>query len=125
MSTHRLAPLCGVPILSVSGGSVLVSLARATSRWSYKALHAHACGVSLPAVVVHERHRGGNSTPLDIPVGDRSGPVTDVAGRICVAVHQAAASGAYPSAVGELEVGVIAAALVVDLGGSEPAVGHH
>jgi hypothetical protein len=33
-------------------------------------------------VVTHERHRGGNSTPLDIPVVDRSGPVTEIAGRV-------------------------------------------
>jgi hypothetical protein len=70
-----------------------VSLARATSRWSYKALHAHACGVSLPAVVAHERHRGGNSTPLDIPVADRSGPVTEIQRRIGVAVYQRPQAG--------------------------------
>ena len=53
--------------------------------------------VSLPAVGRHfgghVRHRGGNSTPLDIPIGvglsdvDGSGPVTEVQRRVCVAVH--------------------------------------
>jgi hypothetical protein len=44
---------------------VLWNLARATP------------SVGLPAVVPHQRHRGGNSTPLDIPVGDTitNGPV--------------------------------------------------
>src|SRR4029450_5132388 len=45
--------------------------------------------LSLPAVVAHERHRGGNSTPLDIPVDDGSGPVTEVTSGVGVAVHQA------------------------------------
>jgi hypothetical protein len=53
--------------------------------------------MSLPAVGrhfgVHVRHRGGNSTPLDIPIGvglsdvDGSGPVTEVQRRVGVAVH--------------------------------------
>jgi hypothetical protein len=125
MSIHRLAPLCGVPILSVSGESVLVSLARATSRWSYRALHAHACGMSLPAVVIHERHRGGNSTPLDIPVADRSGPVTKIQRRIGVAVYLLPTGWTAPQALAESEVSQIATAAVMGLGGGEPAVGHY
>src|SRR4029453_18326669 len=43
--------------------------------------------VGLPAVVTHGRRRGGNSAPLDTPVGfDRSGPVTEVQRRIGVAI---------------------------------------
>ena len=67
---------------------MLVSSAFATSRWSYRASHAHAGSVSLPVVVAHERHRGGNSTPLNIPVVDRPGPVTEVQRRVGIAVHQ-------------------------------------
>jgi phenylpropionate dioxygenase-like ring-hydroxylating dioxygenase large terminal subunit len=82
-------------------------------------------GVSLPAVVTHERHRGGNSTPLDIPVVDRSGPVTEIAGRVGVAVHELPTGGAHPHPLTDLEVGVVAATAVVGLGGPEPPVGHH
>jgi len=81
--------------------------------------------VSLPVVVAHERHRGGNSTPLDIPVADRSGPVTEVAGGVGVTVHQLPTGWADPHPVGKPEVGVVAAAAVVGLGGGQPAVGHH
>ena len=102
-----------------------MSLARATSRWSYRALHAHACGMSLPAVVVHERHRGGNSTPLDIPVADRSGPVTKIQRRIGVAVYLLPTGWTAPHALAESEVSQIATAAVMGLGGGEPAVGHH
>jgi len=109
---------------------VLASQALATSRWSYKASHAHARSVSLPAVVAHERHRGGNSAPLDFPVGDitvgnRSGPVTEVQRRIGIAVHQLPAPGADPHVLAEAEVGQVAAAAVVGLGGSEPAASDH
>jgi len=72
--------------------------------------------VGLPAVVTHERHRGGNSTPLDIPVIDWSGPVTEVAGRVGVAVHELPTRGAHPHPRTELEVGAVAAAAVVGLG---------
>ena len=102
-----------------------MSLARATSRWSYRALHAHACGMSLPAVVVHERHRGGNSTPLDIPVAARSGPVTEIQRRIGVAVYLLPTGWTAPHALAESEVSQIATAAVMGLGGGEPAVGHH
>ena len=97
-------------------------------RWSYRASHAHAWSVSLPVVVAHERHRGGNSTLLDIPVavaGDRSGPVTEVAGGVGVTVHQLPTSWADPHPVSKPEVGVVAAAAVVGLGGGQPAVGNH
>jgi hypothetical protein len=60
-----LVPLLGVPRPTI-GGLVLVSSASATWWWSYRASHAHACGLSLPAVVTHERHRGSNSTPAVI-----------------------------------------------------------
>ena len=50
--------------------------------------HAHTWSVSLPVVVAHERHRGSNSTPLDIPVADRPGPVTEVQRRVGVTVYQ-------------------------------------
>ena len=66
--------------------------------------------MGLPAVVTHERHRGGNSTPLDIPVDDRSGPVTEIPGRVGVAVHQPSTGGATPHPLTELEVGQITAA---------------
>jgi hypothetical protein len=93
----------------------LRSLARAT--WK----------VGLPAVVAHQRHRGGNSTPLDIPVGDtitdRSGPVTEVAGRIGVAVHEILTPRTHPRPVAELEVGLVATAAMMGLGGGEPAAG--
>src|SRR6266540_1425593 len=65
--------------------------------------------VSLPAVVTHVRHRGGNSTPLDIRVtdtvgvADRSGPVTKVQRRIGVAVHQLPTRRAHPQPLGQLE----------------------
>src|SRR6266508_5054481 len=93
--------------------AVLWGLARAT------------LSVGLPVVVAHERHRGGNSTPLDIPVGDRSGPVTEVAGGVGVTVHQLPTSWADPHPVSKPEVGVVAAAAVVGLGGGQPAVGNH
>src|SRR5215218_6933964 len=96
---------------------VLWSLARTT--WS----------VGLPAVVAHERHRGGNSTPLDIPVtiavgGDRSGPVTEVAGRIRIAVHGLLAARAHPHPLAEREVGHVATAAVMSLRRGKPAVGN-
>jgi hypothetical protein len=81
--------------------------------------------VSLPVVVAHERHRGGNSTPLDIPVGDRSGPVTEVAGGVGVAVDQPPTGRTFPYSLAEAEVGQIAAAAVMGLGGGEPAVSDH
>jgi hypothetical protein len=101
-----------------------VSSASATLRWSDKASHARAGSTSLPVVVAHERHRGGNSTPLDIPVGDRSGPVTKIQGRVGVAVHQYPALRAYPRSLAQLEVREVAAAAVMGLGGRKPAVGH-
>jgi hypothetical protein len=101
-----------------------VSLASATLRWSDKASHARACGVSLPAVVAHERHRGGNSTPLDSPVGDRSGPVTKIQGSVGVAVHPSPAPRADPHPIIQPKIGTAAAAAVVGLGGGKPAVGH-
>src|SRR6266508_202395 len=51
---------CSGFLAPISGGLVLVSSASATLRWSDKASHARAGGVSLPAVVAHERHQGGN-----------------------------------------------------------------
>ncbi len=49
-------------------GSVLVSSAPATTRVVFWSLARPPIRVGLPAVVTHGRHRGGNSTPLDIPV---------------------------------------------------------
>jgi hypothetical protein len=109
----------------MGGGLVLVSLASATLRWSDKASHARVGGVSLPAVVAHERHRGGNSTPLDIPVGDRSGPVTKIQGRVSVAVYQSPALRTRPRSLAQPEVREVATAAVMGLGGRKPAVGHH
>ena len=119
----RLVPLLGVPRPTI-GGLVLGSSAPATLRWSYKASHARASDVSLPAVGAHERHRGGNSTPLDIPVGDRSGPVTKIQGRVGVAVHQLPAPRARPRSLAQPEVRAVAAAAVMGLGGGEPAVSY-
>src|SRR5215218_9835431 len=95
---------------------VLWSLARTT--WS----------VGLPAVVAHERHRGGNSTPLDIPVtvavgGDRSGPVTEVAGRVRIAVHGLLAPRARPYSLAYREVRHVDTACV-SLRRGKPAVGN-
>src|SRR4029453_19536089 len=81
--------------------------------------------MSLPVVVAHDRHRGGNSTPLDIPVGDRSGPVTEVQRRVGVAVHRLPTPGADPDPLAEAEVSKIAAAAVMGLGGGKPAVSDH
>jgi hypothetical protein len=80
--------------------------------------------MSLPAVVAHERHRGGNSTPLGIPVCDRSGPVTEIAGRVAVAVHSFHTLGTDPSLDAKLEIRTVSAATMVALGGGEPPVGH-
>src|SRR5829696_7423595 len=96
---------------------VLWSLARTT--WS----------VGLPAVVAYERHRGGNSTPLDIPVtiavgGDRSGPVTEVAGRIRIAVHQQPALRTHPDPLVQPKIGQVATAAVMSLRRGKPAVGN-
>ena len=52
-------------------------------------------------------------------------PVTEVAGRVGVAVHELPTGGAHPHPLTELEVGVVAAAAVVGLGGGEPAIHHH
>jgi hypothetical protein len=86
--------------------------------------------VSLPAVVAHERRRGGNSTPLDIPAvdtdGDRtSGPVTEVQRRVGVAVHQQPALRTDPVPLVQPKIGQVAAATVMGLGGPKPAVSHH
>ena len=90
-------------------------------------------GVSLPAVVTHgdhKRHRGGNSTPLDIPViddidGDRSGPVTKVQRRVGVTVHPHPAPGAHPPLVAEPKRGMVAATAMVGLRRPKPPVSHH
>jgi hypothetical protein len=84
---------------------VLWSLARTT--WN----------VGLPAVVAHKRHRGSNSTPLDTVVtdGDLSGPVTEIAGRIGVAVHYLPAPRAHPHPLVQPQVGQVAAAAMVGL----------
>ena len=49
--------------------------------------HAHAAAPTCPPWSPTNGTQGSNSAPLDIPVGDRSGPVTEIAGRIGVAVH--------------------------------------
>jgi hypothetical protein len=93
----ELIPLLGVPRSLIEGGSGVVGPRHI--RWTYRASHARTCSASLPAVVAHERHRGGNSTPLDIPVGDRSGPVTKIEGRIGIAVYPLAAARAEPDPI--------------------------
>jgi hypothetical protein len=105
-----------------------VSPAPATSQWSSGASHAHAWSVSLPVVVPHKRRRGGNSTPLDIPVadgGDRAGPVTEIQRRVGVAVHQRSTAGAVPHALSQPEIGPVTAAAVVGLGRRKPPLSDH
>src|SRR5919198_6171529 len=102
MTARRLIPLLGVPPQLLRPGLVLVSSARATSG-GLTGPRTPVHRSSLPVVVAHERHRGGNSTPLDIPVGDRSGPVTEVQRRIGIAVHDRSAFGARPCPLARLE----------------------
>jgi peptidoglycan hydrolase-like protein with peptidoglycan-binding domain len=124
-------PLAGTPF---RGSAPLLGLGSGVSgsrhpRAVLRSLARPPVRVGLPAVVTHERHRGGNSPPLDIPVGDgvadRPGPVTEIAGRVRVAVHDVSTPRAHPHPIAEPEVGEIAAAAVVGLRRREPAVGHH
>jgi hypothetical protein len=127
VSAPWLVPLLGVPPPGCQGrGLVLVSPAPRHLAVVFQGLARPRFGASLPAVVPHKRHRGGNSTPLDIPVavaGDRSGPVTEIQRRIGVTVHQRPTSGAVPHSLPQPEIGPVTAAATVGLGRRKPPIG--